>query len=362
MLVNDTGAGLLAAAAAAVGRRSSTSPATTSSAARSSGAPTSSPTSPSRSPPTAARSGRARRSTAVANPLHLIVRSSWLFGLHGHNFVETMLRLAGEQPEVIVVSDQVGCPTYTRHLAPRPGGAGRGRGVRDPSLAAAGRCSWFDFAQEIFDQASSECRVMAAPPRCSPARRPGPPSRSSARSATSAPALPDWRQGLRRVPRASGRRSPHERLLVTGGAGFIGSAYVRHRLAAHPGRLDPRARQAHLRRAAARTSRASRTLRARRGRHRRRRGVAEAIDGCDALVNFAAESHVDRSIEAPGEFIQTDVFGTFVLLEAAATAGIRHLQISTDEVYGVDRRGLVHRGLAASIPPPRTRRPRPAAT
>ena len=61
---------------------------------------------------------------------------------------------------------------------------------------------------------------------------------------------------------------------------------------------------------------------------------ASAIEGCDALVNFAAESHVDRSIESPGEFIQTDVFGTYVLLEAAREAGIRHLQISTDEVYG----------------------------
>ena len=59
-----------------------------------------------------------------------------------------------------------------------------------------------------------------------------------------------------------------------------------------------------------------------------------ALDGVDAIVNFAAETHVDRSIEAPGEFIQTDVFGTFVLLEAAREAGIRHLQISTDEVYG----------------------------
>ena len=69
-------------------------------------------------------------------------------------------------------------------------------------------------------------------------------------------------------------------------------------------------------------------------RHRRRRGGRAALDGCDAIVNFAAETHVDRSIEAPGEFIQTDVFGTFVLLEAAREAGIRHLQISTDEVYG----------------------------
>ena len=52
------------------------------------------------------------------------------------------------------------------------------------------------------------------------------------------------------------------------------------------------------------------------------------------MVNFAAESHVDRSIESPGEFITTDVFGTFVLLEASRDAGIRHLQVSTDEVYG----------------------------
>src|SRR5207249_9759240 len=48
----------------------------------------------------------------------------------------------------------------------------------------------------------------------------------------------------------------------------------------------------------------------------------------------SAESHVDRSIESPGEFIETDVFGAFVLLEAARSAGIRHLQVSTDEVYG----------------------------
>ncbi len=62
--------------------------------------------------------------------------------------------------------------------------------------------------------------------------------------------------------------------------------------------------------------------------------MAAALEGCDAIVNFAAESHVDRSIESPGEFILTDVYGAYVLLEAARDAGIRHLQISTDEVYG----------------------------
>jgi dTDP-glucose 4,6-dehydratase len=65
-----------------------------------------------------------------------------------------------------------------------------------------------------------------------------------------------------------------------------------------------------------------------------RDAVRAAMEGCDAVVNFAAESHVDRSIESPGEFIQTDVYGTFVLLEAARDAGIRYLQMSTDEVYG----------------------------
>jgi len=122
-------------------------------------------------------------------------------------------------------------------------------------------------------------------------------------------------------------------ILVTGGAGFIGSAYARHRLAANPGsqvRVLDKLTYA--------------------GRRENLEGledcelivgditdpkiVAEAIQGCDAVVNFAAESHVDRSIENPGEFIQTDVYGTFVLLEAARQAGIRHLQISTDEVYG----------------------------
>ena len=124
-------------------------------------------------------------------------------------------------------------------------------------------------------------------------------------------------------------------VLVTGGAGFIGSAYVRHRLETHPefrvrvldkltyaGReenlqgLDPE----RLELVVADIADAE--------------AVKAAVEGCEAIVNFAAETHVDRSIEAPGEFIQTDVYGTYVLLEAARAAGIRHLQISTDEVYG----------------------------
>ena len=62
--------------------------------------------------------------------------------------------------------------------------------------------------------------------------------------------------------------------------------------------------------------------------------VAEATAGCDAIVNFAAESHVDRSLLGAGDFVQTDVYGVYVLLEAAKNQGAKFLQVSTDEVYG----------------------------
>jgi dTDP-glucose 4,6-dehydratase len=124
-------------------------------------------------------------------------------------------------------------------------------------------------------------------------------------------------------------------VLVTGGAGFIGSAYVRHRLTVHPdfnvrvldkltyaGRLENLQGLDEARLEVVEADIADPDA------------VRAALEGCDAIVNFAAETHVDRSIESPGEFILTDVFGTYVLLEAAREAGIRHLQISTDEVYG----------------------------
>ncbi|MFI5025638.1 MAG: dTDP-glucose 4,6-dehydratase [Solirubrobacterales bacterium] len=123
------------------------------------------------------------------------------------------------------------------------------------------------------------------------------------------------------------------KVLVTGGAGFIGSAYVRRRLEADPSgsvrvldKLTYAGRQENLEG----LERCELVV----GDIAEPDIVRDAIEGCDALVNFAAESHVDRSIEEPGEFIRTDVFGTFVLLEAAREAGIRHLQVSTDEVYG----------------------------
>lgn len=146
-------------------------------------------------------------SVAIANPRHLIVRSSWLFGSRGPNFVETMLRLAGEQPEVLVVSDQVGTPTYARHLAAALALLAERDEVGIRHVGAAGQCSWFEFAQEIFDQAGSECRVMAGTTEM--LGRPAPrPAYSVLGTERDDPIrLPDWHRGLREYLKQRGTRN-----------------------------------------------------------------------------------------------------------------------------------------------------------
>jgi dTDP-glucose 4,6-dehydratase len=133
------------------------------------------------------------------------------------------------------------------------------------------------------------------------------------------------------------------RLLVTGCAGFIGSNFLHWLLPREPGLsvvnldkltyagnpanlvgLDPR-RHTFLQ-----------------GDIADKAAVAKAVEGCDAIVNFAAESHVDRSIEDPEAFLRTDLVGTQVLLEAARKRDIPHLQVSTDEVYGSIDAGSFH--------------------
>jgi dTDP-glucose 4,6-dehydratase len=127
-------------------------------------------------------------------------------------------------------------------------------------------------------------------------------------------------------------------VLVTGGAGFIGSNYVRHALAAHP---DWRVTTLDKLTYAGRLENLHDVMND--PRHEFVRGdIADAevsrplVMRSNLVVHFAAETHVDRSIHGAGDFIRTDVFGTFVLLEAAREApGLRRfVQISTDEVYG----------------------------
>jgi dTDP-glucose 4,6-dehydratase len=127
-------------------------------------------------------------------------------------------------------------------------------------------------------------------------------------------------------------------VLVTGGAGFIGSNFVRHALAAHP---DWRVTTLDKLTYAGRMETLHDVIDD--PRHTFVKGdIADAavsaplVERSTLVVHFAAETHVDRSIMSAGDFIRTDVEGTFVLLEAARrAAGLRRfVQISTDEVYG----------------------------
>jgi dTDP-4-dehydrorhamnose reductase len=133
---------------------------------------------------------------AAAGEQAWIVRSSWLFGPTGHNFVRTMLRLGAERDEVSVVDDQRGCPTYVGHLAAASRelvDAGAAFGVWH--LAATGDCTWAEFAEAIFEEAGLGCRVRRITTAEFGARALRPPV-SILRSDKGAPALPHWRDGL----------------------------------------------------------------------------------------------------------------------------------------------------------------------
>jgi dTDP-glucose 4,6-dehydratase len=127
------------------------------------------------------------------------------------------------------------------------------------------------------------------------------------------------------------------KLVVTGGAGFIGSNFVRHVLREHP---DDRV--VNLDKLTYAGNPANLADIARDPRYTFVQGdvcdatlVRDVLHGADAVVNFAAESHVDRSLVEPDAFLRTDVFGVFTLLEAVRALKIpRFLHISTDEVYG----------------------------
>ncbi len=135
-----------------------------------------------------------------------IVRTSWLFGATGNNFLRTMLRLGAERDEVAVVDDQRGCPTYVAHLASAVRQLVDGdlpRGVWH--LAAADECTWADFADAIFEEAGLETRVrrIGSEELDRSAPRPAYSVLRSGRSG--APVLPSWRDGLRECLAAMGR-------------------------------------------------------------------------------------------------------------------------------------------------------------
>jgi dTDP-glucose 4,6-dehydratase len=128
------------------------------------------------------------------------------------------------------------------------------------------------------------------------------------------------------------------RLLVCGGAGFIGSHFTRVRMREHGDevtvldKLTYAGREENLKDLSQEAG-----FRFVHGGIEDPEAVARALDGdapADAIVNFAAETHVDRSIAEPDAFVRTHALGTYVLLEAARERGLRYVQVSTDEVYG----------------------------
>jgi dTDP-4-dehydrorhamnose reductase len=134
--------------------------------------------------------------TRAANKRHFVVRSAWLFGAGGPNFVETMLRLAVDHGEVLVVRDQVGSPTYTWHLAYGIVRLIEGVEFGIHHMAAAGACSWYEFAREIFDQAKVECKVMSATTEMLGRPAPRPAYSALASQREHAIELPSWQDGL----------------------------------------------------------------------------------------------------------------------------------------------------------------------
>ena len=136
------------------------------------------------------------RQVLDASPRHCVVRSSWLFGLGGRNFADTMLALARERDAVQVVSDQFGCPTWTGHLAPALLGLLERALTGVVHLAGSGVVSWNGFAAEIFRQAELDCRVEGASSEQSkrPAPRPAWSALESEREDVLP--LPPWQDGL----------------------------------------------------------------------------------------------------------------------------------------------------------------------
>jgi dTDP-4-dehydrorhamnose reductase len=136
------------------------------------------------------------RQVLAASRRHTIVRTAWLYGADGANFVETMLRLAGEREAVQVVTDQIGSPTWAGHLAP----ALLGLLEREVSglvhMTGAGEVSWNGFAKEIFRQADVTCAVEPASSAEMARAAPRPAWSALESEREDVVPMPDWRDGL----------------------------------------------------------------------------------------------------------------------------------------------------------------------
>jgi dTDP-4-dehydrorhamnose reductase len=136
------------------------------------------------------------REVADATAEHIIVRTAWLFGLHGRNFVDTMLRCARDRGEVTVVDDQKGSPTFTGHLARGLVTLAEREAWGVHHVAGSGACTWYDLAAATFERAGVECRLArgSSADLARPAPRPAWSVLETERR--DGVVLPPWEQGL----------------------------------------------------------------------------------------------------------------------------------------------------------------------
>jgi dTDP-4-dehydrorhamnose reductase len=132
----------------------------------------------------------------AAPAAHTIVRSSWLFGTAGPCFPATILRAGAERDQLTVVDDQVGCPTFTGHLAPALLALAQDPIAGLVHVAGGGQCSWYDFSREIVRLAGLGCEVL--PGTTADLGRPAPRPAYSVLGTEhdGTPRLPDWHEGL----------------------------------------------------------------------------------------------------------------------------------------------------------------------
>jgi dTDP-4-dehydrorhamnose reductase len=136
------------------------------------------------------------RAVAESGAPFAIVRTAWLYGAGGKNFVDTMLALGATRDEVSVVTDQRGCPTWTGHLAPALVEVAERRSGGLHHLCGAGECSWYELAVEVFHQAGVTCRVLPTTTDAFPRPAPRPAYSVLGSERPDALRLPPWPDGV----------------------------------------------------------------------------------------------------------------------------------------------------------------------
>lgn len=134
-----------------------------------------------------------------------IIRAAWLFGAGGRNFVDTILRLGREREQIEVVTDQIGCPTWSGNLAPALLASAGARQTGIFHAAGGGRCSWFELASETVSLAGLACELQPTTTESFPRPAPRPAfSVLASERGDEAVLLPDWHEGLRGYLAAAG--------------------------------------------------------------------------------------------------------------------------------------------------------------